>query len=95
MELDKIVLKIRNSTLYEDDVLKYGRILITAFAKEYHTKQLNLGVSCKKFTKKELLNIIECIDCDIQNSYTSVSKKYLDDYIKEQNKLRNKVESML
>tara|TARA_B100001167_G_C16774709_1_gene310528 strand:+ start:1187 stop:1486 length:300 start_codon:yes stop_codon:yes gene_type:complete len=40
MDLDKIVKKIRNSELAEDDVLKYGRILITEYAKEYHKKQL-------------------------------------------------------
>jgi hypothetical protein len=38
MDLDKIIKKIRNSELSEEDVLKYGRILITEFAKEYHTK---------------------------------------------------------
>jgi len=47
MDLKKIVLKIRNSDLPEDDVLKYGKILITEFAKDYHAKQLLIGgVSC-------------------------------------------------
>ena len=51
MNLDKIVYKIRNSELTEDDVLKYGRILITEFAKDYHTKQLTLtDVGCSKIT---------------------------------------------
>lgn len=43
MDLDKIVFKIRNSELDENDVLKYGRILIKEFAKEYHKEQLKLN----------------------------------------------------
>lgn len=42
-KLDKIVLKIRNTNLSEDDVLKYGRILITEFAKDYHAEQLAIN----------------------------------------------------
>ena len=41
MNLDKIIKKIRNSELSEEDVLKYGRILITEFAKEYHNEAIN------------------------------------------------------
>ena len=47
MDLDKIVKKIRNSELSEEDVLKYGRILITEFAKEYHNEAINYTRCCK------------------------------------------------
>jgi len=49
MDLDKIVLKIKNSELDNEDILKYGKILITEFAKEYHKKQLLIGdVGCQR-----------------------------------------------
>ena len=42
MDLNKIDFKIRNSNLSDEDVLKYGKVLILEFAKQYHKKRLNI-----------------------------------------------------
>lgn len=46
MDLDKIILKIRNSQLDETDVLKYGRILINTYIKEQNKRSEQLN-SCE------------------------------------------------
>ena len=62
-KLDKIVLKIRNSKLSEDDVLKYGRILITEFAKDERQKQLLLYDVGKSFYCQNESDIIDKERC--------------------------------
>jgi len=42
MDREKIVKKIRESKLSENDVLLYGSVLINEYAKTYHKKQLKL-----------------------------------------------------
>lgn len=71
MDLDKIVKKIRNSELSEDDVLKYGRILINEFAKEYHKKQLMLGgVSITLPPNENIINAMKLLaEIDYTNEW--------------------------
>jgi hypothetical protein len=79
MDLEKIVRKIRNSELPEEDAIRYGKILIKEFAKEYLKEQsskqreepfycYDLTVQIAEETGDEIIKCDEqCKKCKINN----------------------------
>ena len=80
MELDKIVFKIRNSELDNEDILKYGKILITEFAKEYHKEQLRIGGVSFELPSDDIFDMPEVsLNNPLEEFYYYERPAYLED----------------